>query len=89
MAFYIQEDNYAVMSLAVEWQGPSFLELTSFEKLSEANAAEHIGENLLYRRMRFVNCELSTEKKIQQQQQPSNSDQVITSVNSNRIKGKG
>lgn len=39
--------------------------------------------------LRFVNCELSTEKKIQQQQQPSNSDQVITSVNSNRIKGKG
>ena len=51
MAFYIQEDNYAVMSLAVEWQGPSLLELTSFEKLSEANAAEHIGENLLHRRI--------------------------------------
>lgn len=51
MAFYIQEDNYAVTSLAVEWQGPSFLELTSFEKRSEANAAEHIGENLLYRRI--------------------------------------
>ena len=51
MAFYIQEDNYAVTSLAVEWQGPSFLELASFEKLSEANAAEHIGANLLHRRI--------------------------------------
>ena len=40
--------------------------------------------------LRFVNCKSSTEKKkIHQQQQPSNSDRVITSVNSNRIKGKG
>ena len=40
--------------------------------------------------LRFVNCELSTEKKKnQQKQQPSNSDRVITFVSSNRIKGKG
>ena len=35
--------------------------------------------------LRFVNCELSTEKKKRQQQQLSNSDRVMTSVNSRRV----
>ena len=49
MKFFIKEVNVTVTGLTVEWQEPTFLKLTSIQRITKGEAAKIIESNLTER----------------------------------------
>jgi len=45
MTFFIKEVNVTVTGLTIEWQEPSFLKLTSIQRITKGEAAKIIESN--------------------------------------------